>query len=389
MMDQFLAERLELCLERLRQIPQEKTVPAPFDVFFRKEAEFLLFVLVLYREQLKTEPPEKSLEELQNRNRLLYEELLPENYETCYGNPAYAAKRLGPDYGPLFSVLYAQLRTLIACAYSDRRWELTVGLELFLECYVAFEDPETPAAKVLKQILSSYYYDYCADFTKIDIALRLDPAMDFTGRMILSSDLSDLRFLYRFGEYVSDTACGTAGYLNTLPDETIDAMAFELTEGVGKDVSASEEKAGMSGIIRLVCPVGLERVAKSALLQFRKKGIQCVVFRPDAFRIFSADHRNDDALWLDERYVTRRLAATREALESRKALCSRHAGTVCLESTRETPPVFSKKDTVLSLTGAQKALRDRLKTESAQLAERYLNRDGRECIHVVHPVRVP
>ena len=36
-----------------------------------------------------------SLEELQKRNRALYEDVLPEHYENSYGNPAYAVKTLG------------------------------------------------------------------------------------------------------------------------------------------------------------------------------------------------------------------------------------------------------------------------------------------------------
>ena len=53
-------------------------------------------------EILEAGEQDKTLEELEAENRALYEELFSENYGTCYGNPAYAAERLG-EYGKAFT----------------------------------------------------------------------------------------------------------------------------------------------------------------------------------------------------------------------------------------------------------------------------------------------
>jgi len=62
--------------------------------------------------------------------------------------------------------------------------------------------------------------------------------------MIMNEDLSDLRYLYRMGEYVGENERGTAAYLNSLPQEKIDKMADTFSEGyrigfvnTGKDLS--------------------------------------------------------------------------------------------------------------------------------------------------------
>ena len=43
--------------------------------------------------------------------------------------------------------------------------------------------------------------------------------------IIMESNLSDLRYLYRYGEYVADSDLKLASFMNTLPQETIDRMA--------------------------------------------------------------------------------------------------------------------------------------------------------------------
>lgn len=47
----------------------------------------------------------------------------------------------------------------------------------------------------------------------------------------MEADLTDLRYLYRYGEYISDSELKTAAFLNSLPEETIATMADTFTEG--------------------------------------------------------------------------------------------------------------------------------------------------------------
>ena len=81
-----------------------------------------------------------SLEELRKKNKALYWDILPEQYETSYGNPVYAAKVLGKEMGQLLSFLYTELRGLIVYAFEKREWDFLVGLELFLQVYSEFQE---------------------------------------------------------------------------------------------------------------------------------------------------------------------------------------------------------------------------------------------------------
>ena len=88
-MDELLMERYHLAKDRISEICIEKTAQPDFEDFFKKTAAFLTKTAAI----LEREKEELTEEELAQENRELYEELFPENYGTCYGNPSYAAVR--------------------------------------------------------------------------------------------------------------------------------------------------------------------------------------------------------------------------------------------------------------------------------------------------------
>ena len=108
-------ERYELAKERIAQIPDEKMAEEPYCDFFTKEAMFLQQVIHVMDHGIAG----KNLEELQEQNHELYQDILPENYENSYGNPAYAQKMLG-EYGKVFTFLYTELYGTIAYAFEKK-----------------------------------------------------------------------------------------------------------------------------------------------------------------------------------------------------------------------------------------------------------------------------
>ena len=111
-MDELLMERYNLAKNRIREICTEQNVQKNLVDFFRITAEFLCKTA----EIMETDVRQQTYEQLEKDNRSLYEELFPENYAISYGNPAYAAEKLG-EYGRAFCFLYSELRGTIAYAY--------------------------------------------------------------------------------------------------------------------------------------------------------------------------------------------------------------------------------------------------------------------------------
>ena len=82
MTDELLNERYALAIERIRQIPAEKSVPQPYRDFFAQMAQYLCKM-----DQIRSRIAEGYLktaseEELAVFNREPYEDVIGERYET-------------------------------------------------------------------------------------------------------------------------------------------------------------------------------------------------------------------------------------------------------------------------------------------------------------------
>ena len=108
-MEECMKERYGLAKERIREIITEETVKKPFGDFFRNRAKFLSMAADVMDESAA----ELTMEALKERNHCFYQDILPENYESSYGNPAYAVQQMG-EYGKAFSFLYAEIAGTVA-----------------------------------------------------------------------------------------------------------------------------------------------------------------------------------------------------------------------------------------------------------------------------------
>ena len=96
-----IRERYELAVWRVNEIKKENSVKEPYRDYFLKVAAFIEKVVGFSALTEQNKLKDLSLKELQELNKSLYEDILPENYESSYANPAYAAERLGKKYGKI------------------------------------------------------------------------------------------------------------------------------------------------------------------------------------------------------------------------------------------------------------------------------------------------
>ncbi|WP_455503734.1 aminopeptidase [Blautia sp.] len=406
-------ERYALAKERVSEIKEEKAVPEPYLDFFQKTAAFLTknvevmdgVVLPGAKEKPRklTGAADLSMDEWKKLNQDLYEDILPENYGTSYGNPVYACEKLG-EYGKEFSFLYAELRGAVTYAYEKRLWDMTVLLELFLEVYVAFAQEELPAEEEFRGILNSYANDYCQDMVEYRTRECVDPELDFAARIIMESDLTDLRYLYLFGEYITENELGTAAFLNGLSQEEIDSCARTYTEGYRMGFVNGRKDLSKKKTVNIRYNLGFERIVKAAILQFEEMGLKPVIYRypthvvskRGAYRIgytgavanpqFDYDHRQDAALYLDQDFVQKRLRALQTSYEKYKELAYVHAGPACIEVFGETPfsPVSVKE--AWQFSEVQQNLEIEMQNEAGQITNRYIKGDERSFTIIAYPV---
>ena len=401
--DELAKERYDLAVERIREIREEKTVAEPYLDFFTKTAGFLEEMIRLRDRVEAVEMKKLSLEELRRENTQCYQDILPENYPTSYASPDYAAKMLGEDLGVLLSFLYTELRGMIVYAWEQKNWDFLVGLELFLQVYSEFENGEVPTRENVRKILYWYVNDYCQEMVEERVRQAVDPSLDFAVKIIKDADLKDLRYLYQFGEYVTEEEEKTAAFLNTLPEEEITAMARTYTEGYRIGFIATGKDLSRKKTVNIRYVLGFERMIRAAITQFEQMGLQPVIYRSAVHMVnkglhrigyygaipnpqFDYDHRNDIALYLDDDFVSRKLRATRGAYETYKELAGVHAGPAVVEIFGERPFVPETCEYAMKLTEKQQKLKVHMQNEIGQITNRYIKGEERSFTIIAYPV---
>ena len=399
-MDEWVMERYKLAKERIVQIPEENIVKMPYQDFFIKEAEFLQKVISVMDEN---QEQDKTLEELQAQNYELYQDVLPQNYEKSYGNPVYAQEMLG-EYGRAFTFLYTELHGTIGYAFEKKVWDITVGLELFLEMYSAFSEEELPAERQVREILLSYVNDYCQDMVETRIREGVDPEEDFAVNIIMKSDLNDLRYLYRFGEYISESQLETARFLNSMSQEEIDSMAGTYTEGYRMGFVTGRKDIRKKKTVNIRYELGFERMVKAAILQFEEMGLKAVIYRHALHAVnkrsqnrvgftgavanpqFDYDHRQDSALFMDSDFVKRKLRAMQTSYDEYADLAEVHGGPAVIETFGEKPFSPVNKEECWTFSEAQQKLQVELDNESGQIVNRYIKGEERSFTIIAYPI---
>ena len=186
---------------------------------------------------------------------------------------------MGEEYGGLLCFLYTELRCAAAYAFEGRKMHVTIFLELFVEIYNCFERSEGTSPEEIRQILYGFFHDYSEVFAEDKVRDMVDPDYDFFTGIVMGADLSDLRYLYRYGEYVGENEIRIAGFLNTLPEEEIKAMADTMTEGfrigyekLGKDLAKKDT-------VCMEYPMGFERIVRAAICNLNGMGLAATVYQ--------------------------------------------------------------------------------------------------------------
>ncbi len=400
----ILLERYALAKERTELLTAEETVSPQYVPYFHQVGQFILQMDALFEELQAGKWKDASLEQLKERNRLLYQDVTGDNYESSYANPACACRKLSKKYGAYLAFLYWELRGMIVYAFEQRLEELVLYSELFLQVYNAFEAAPAPSMKELKSIVYWFFSDNSDILVPYRIREQLDPGLDFASGIIMQSDLTDLRYLYQFGEYIGENEIKTAAFLNTLPQETIDKLAHTFTEGFRRGFVLAKKPLEKKKTVNIRYRLGFERVVRSAVLQFRRMGLEPVFYRHavsvinrNRNRIIGYaggnpnpqcdyDHRFDQYLYLDRDFMTRRLGVMKSAYEACRELAEELAGPACMEVFGEMPFQPLEKPECFQLTQAQQKLSIIAANTQAQLTGRYIRDEEWSFTMIAFPV---
>ena len=395
-------ERYDLALDRIREIPDESICGEQVQAYFHKTAEFILF-MDRVREIVESGRLRRmTLEELQELNSRLYEDILPERYGKSYGNPDYAVNCLGESMGKMLSFLYAELRGMIPAAFEQNRFDMVIRAELYLEVYQAL------ACKAEEETIRQILYWYVSDYYEPEFMERtaglLCPGRDFARRIVMESDLADLRYLYYYGEYVTDNELRTAKHLNEMPEEKIRLLADTYTEGYRIGFEVGNKDISIKKTVNVRYGLGFERMIRQAVRNFDRIGLETTIYRAgtnifqgrsvnkngffgaNPNKQFDYDHKEDQALVLDRLLAERKLECMKNTYEQYREEAAVFGGPAVLEIFGEKPFGPQTKKTACRLSPKQQKLSVEYASKAGMLQNEYIPGEERSFTIIAFPV---
>ena len=389
-LNEEVEERNSLVFGRIQEIMTETSVGELYQDYFSKAATRIANVEKIYTLWETEELSKLSLEELKQWNRVMFEELYEEHYQHSYANPAYAVEKFGAEIGQVLCLLYSKIEEMTALAYEGKKFFITITEELFVQVYNSFLEEELDIEEI-KKIMYSAEYDYSLENTRANIIEMVDPGYDFATDIILNSDLSDLRYLYRFGKHVTDNEIKTAEFIMSLPMEDIQAMANTYTEGYRIGFTTTGKDLSKKTTAHIIYTLGFERMVKAAIQNFEKINLKVTlptkrIATTPANRQYQFDHKSDLAFFLDKPYIEKRLESMKTTYEQVKALAKGYAGPAVIETfgEKDFDPII--KPEAIDYTAKQRQLNIYLMGQARQLQSNYIIEEERSFTIIAYPI---
>ena len=302
---------------------------------------------------------ERSIDELETIREGLFGAAAPREYEDGWLYPPYAKRQLGEETGGLLSMVYADLLTaggFYALQGNQARLDALAGL--CDTCRQAcINEMEAGHAGCLQKALESRYLVLTDIFAGDSVRSMVSADEDSVISRILApeTDLSDLRYLYRYGYPVGDNEKTLAGFLNGLPAQQIETLATVFVGGYIKGFAVTGKDISIKKTVKIEYPVGFERVIRRVVELFAEEGLTAT-FVPEpvlsltgrdgdkrgvyatAFnRCFDYDHKDDKGWYLSEAFNRRRLTVMEACFEELRTEAGEHGGPAVIE-------VFGEKE---------------------------------------------
>ena len=393
----LVEERFALMQERVAQIAENPEVPETFADYFKTTAAFLNRLAALAEEEKNGTIADKSLAELEEVNAALYVDVMPQAYEKSYANPTYAHNMLvsgegEADFAAALSLLYARIRDQIREVYRGNLQHLTVVMELFVEIYNLFESAKAsgqmPDEKEVKQTIYWYFHDYSEIFLETRIRRLINPDEDFETDIVMNAELSDPRYLYRYGAYIGDNERKVAEFLNTMSEEEIQSMADTYTEGYRIGFAATGKDLSKKQVAQIRYPIGFERMVRAAVRNFEKMNLKVTMLASGtaANKQYDYDHKEDQAYYLDKAYVERCLEVYKTYYEEQKTLAAGMAGPAVIEVFGEEPFSPQSNEYALKYSEKQQQLSVYYMNMASQIVNQYIKGEERSFTIIAYPV---
>jgi len=323
--------------------------------YFEQLAQWILLIAEYEKDFSKEYLLKHTFEELKSFNEILFNEIKPENYEKSFLNPEYAVQAFGEKTGQLLCVFYSGFRSFISYATTHMIFKINRSIVQFIQMYEIYcqkgEDYEE-----FKKIVTYPYWAETYESRTLGFDMRYNPEYAYLTDFIENTDLTDLRYLFYFGNYISDYEIRMAQFVNQLAQDKIDKVMKQTAIAYVEGFKESNKDYTKRKNVVLMSMLGMERFTKTLLKELRNFGFNPIVpslFSKNINQQLGYDHRFDNALVMDEEFVKHSLIESERAIKDYEAILSQCSGSIYFDPFGEEPFAPVNKTAALKLSPEQ------------------------------------
>lgn len=335
-------------------------------------------------------------------NRELYLSIIGDNYDHSFVNPRFADYMLGGGYGKLCSFISNECFAMIGYRFDKKRSLTEPFLELYQDIKRLYETGRLTYNAFYDRIYE-YLYTSADRLYEDRVKEMLYPYANVAKQIITGDGLGDVFYLYRLGEYITDTEIKTARYINLLSKEKLQLMADTFTEGYRRGFETTGRPFAKKKTVGIIYKAGFERLVKAEIESFEKMGLTATVFRTPRSAVLSPggrkngffgavanhpaeyDHKNDALFFADEQLIKKRLDALEKAYDKYAEFADVYGGPAVMEVFGEKPYDFKESGFALAPAESQKKLGLHYLTESSAITNRYIKGEERSYTIIAYP----
>ena len=352
----------------------------------------------------------KSFEELLELNHSYYKDIAGDAYQTSFANPVVAVESFGQELGRILSSVYATTRQCVGYAFEKRAVSIMWVSDLVEAVYDVLDKNRdlinstrdsmelSKVTKDLLTILKTNDEEDKGDKFNLEIYRKFNPEFNTYSKQVMDMDLTDQRYIFRYGMYVGYNEIELMKYFATCSHKQLQDMANTYTEAFHRGFVKKGIDLKTKGTVNVGFHIGFEAVISLAVKNFEALGLKPLVYytlkginRPRLINTkpskqFEYDHRFDDGLYIDKEALDSQILLAGEILEENKEIIGQMAGPAIMEIFGDAPFAPESKEECVKYNDEVKGLKNDFNNEYQQLFSKYFPRSKYSFVLISYPV---
>ncbi|MFC1852865.1 aminopeptidase [candidate division CSSED10-310 bacterium] len=350
-------------VDRIREIHDETERfhdNVDFGILFQRISRIILDMSTVEKNLNEAYFLNNDLKTLVAQNQKLFYEIVSPAYEKSYANPAFCVHIFGEPLGQLMSFFYFIYRQYSRFACFHYIFKMAGYNRLFISVYENVREGNLDY-EYLKRLITDEVRENTVKTAAVAFKKRFDLNYRYFLDIVEHADLSDPRYLFRCGCYVSEHTLRLVRFLSTYDSVKLEKLARVIVTAYENSFPRTGKELQSGSLVKISYQLGQEMIIRYVVRELRSKGLEPLIDRVAAAlpnRQYYYDHQNDHTLYLDHRYAEVRLRSLKNAYEQSAHYLQQYSGDISFVTGDfgSTPFVPLIKDQALKLNARQREM---------------------------------